>query len=99
MDHVIVIDLDGNIKTLYTDKIDLHSLGRLHVERASNVEWDDEKQGWTVEFADGWHLGLHEWGGLCCGKHALKVPHALRAVFDTREEALRFEVDFLQARL
>ena len=101
MDHVISIAPDGTLRTLYTEKIDLRDFGTLHVERASNVEYDVEAQGWTVQFADGTYIGEDKTRKItgCCGIHMTRVQFAARAVFDTREEALRFEVDFLQARL
>lgn len=33
---------------LYTDVIDLSTLGRLHVERASTIEFDNAAQFWRV---------------------------------------------------
>jgi hypothetical protein len=53
MKHVIVVKRGGLIRTLYTEKVNLHALGILQVERASNVEYDNEKQGWTVTLANG----------------------------------------------
>ena len=47
-EHVLLIKPDGNVETLYTEQIDLRALGDLHVERASNVEFDDDEQGWRV---------------------------------------------------
>jgi hypothetical protein len=96
MDHVISIALDGTVRTLYTDKIDLRDFGTLDVQRASSVEWDNERNGWTVQFPDGYYLA-RPFRGWCCGVHALlgREPE----VFETREEALKAEVDYLQARL
>lgn len=47
----LFIQPDGQIKCLYTDLIDLSRFGKLHVERASHVEFDDIKQTWTVRLA------------------------------------------------
>ena len=45
----IEIDNDGNIRTLYSDEIDLYALGEVHsVRRASNVEFDEANQEWMV---------------------------------------------------
>ena len=96
MDHVISIAPDGSIKTLWTDRIDLREFGTPHVERASNVEWDEQCEGWTVQFPDGMFLSQPA-RGWCCGVHAEKGFHG--EVFSTREEALAAEVAFLQARL
>lgn len=46
---VIEIDSQGNIKTLYTDEVDLYELGLVHsVRRASNVEFNQADQMWEV---------------------------------------------------
>jgi hypothetical protein len=84
MNHVISIDPDGTVRTLYTEKIDLRDFGPLYVERASNVEWHNARDGWTVQFADGTYM-----------VNPLGIPR----LFDAREDALAAEVDFLQARL
>lgn len=45
----IEIDNDGNIRTIYSDEIDLYALGEVHsVRRASNVEFDETNQEWMV---------------------------------------------------
>lgn len=55
-DHVFMVDASGDLDGLYTDIVDLRSLGTLNVERASHVEFDNEHQGWTVSFSDGQSL-------------------------------------------
>ena len=48
------IDPQGNITTLYTDEVDLYSLGTVHsVRRASNVEFNEVAQVWEVKLLDG----------------------------------------------
>ncbi len=47
-EHVLLITPEGDVETLYTEQIDLRAFGKLRVERASNVEFDDDKQGWRV---------------------------------------------------
>jgi hypothetical protein len=42
---------DGSISALYTEAIDLRELGALDVQRASNVEFDHDRQLWTVVVA------------------------------------------------
>jgi len=39
---------DGNVECLYTEEIDLPSVGTLKISRASKVEFDDYSQGWMV---------------------------------------------------
>lgn len=48
------IDTDGNITTLWTDKICLYELGIVHnVRRASNIEFNSSDQLWEVKLLDG----------------------------------------------
>lgn len=44
----LVIKRDGTIECLYTDKIDLHALGTLTVERASKIEYNNDWQEWET---------------------------------------------------
>jgi len=39
---------DGTVYGLYTEAIDLASLGRLRIERASTIEFDNPSQLWRV---------------------------------------------------
>ena len=39
---------DGTASCLYTEAIDLSTLGRLHVRRATRIEFDDRLQAWRV---------------------------------------------------
>jgi hypothetical protein len=49
----IKVTPDGTVRCLHTDAIDLRRLGRLEVTRASNVEFDNRTQHWTVSLPDG----------------------------------------------
>ena len=40
---------DGMIRGLYSEAIDLACLGRLHVQRATSIEFDNTKQAWRVK--------------------------------------------------
>ena len=53
---VLLLDGAGHVRCLYTEVIPLASLGRLQVQRASTVEYDNARQGWTVTFPWGVHL-------------------------------------------
>jgi hypothetical protein len=39
---------DGTVRGLYTEVIDLASLGRLRIQRASTIEFDNPSQLWRV---------------------------------------------------
>ena len=49
----IVFGGDGIARTVYSETIDLSALGRLGIERATTVEFDNAAQMWTVTDADG----------------------------------------------
>lgn len=51
---VLEIDHEGNIHGLYTDEIDLFSIGRVtNVRKASNVEFNEAEQVWEVLSLEG----------------------------------------------
>lgn len=52
----VVFDIDeaGNLHGLYTDFVDLFSVGRvINVHKASSVEFNESKQCWQVISLDG----------------------------------------------
>lgn len=49
----LLVTPDGTIKGLYTECIDLSKFGKLHVTRASHVEFDSDCQEWVVTLPDG----------------------------------------------
>jgi hypothetical protein len=49
---------DGTVVGLYTDAIDLRTLGHVRADRASAVDWDEAAQAWRARiFATGDVLG------------------------------------------
>ena len=101
--HVIKIGVDGTVTTLYTDKINLRRLGPLKVERASNVEYDEARQSWTVQFVDGTYLGYSVEMRTLGSGDTLR-PRVVQTIeeashFPSRDLALAAEVAYLQARL
>ena len=51
---ILEIDTQGNVHGLYTDEIDLFSVGRItNVRKASNVEFNEKTQMWEVTSIDG----------------------------------------------
>jgi hypothetical protein len=85
MRHVISIK-SGIVRALYTDVVDFKKLGSVTVERASNVEYDNHLQGWTVQLADGTFLS-----------DATNSPPT--GLWPTRQAALDAEVKYLQERV
>ena len=53
----MVIGEDGVCRSLWTDLIDLTEIGICHVERASNVEFNNENQEWEARLLDGTLIG------------------------------------------
>jgi len=54
--HRIVVKPGGLVVSVYTDKLAFSKLGPLKVTRASHVEFDEQRQGWTVTLADSTQL-------------------------------------------
>ena len=52
----IVFGADGTGRGLYTEVIDLTHLGRLRVERATTIEFDNRRQVWRVNDRTGFTL-------------------------------------------
>ena len=52
----IIFDTDGQGCCLYAETIDLSCLGRLQVERASTIEFDEHAQYWRVRDSDGFAM-------------------------------------------
>lgn len=48
MTHTLTFDPSGKASTIGTDAIPLHALGRLAVQRVSNIEFDEVCQVWGV---------------------------------------------------
>jgi hypothetical protein len=51
MSTTLRFDQKGGVACLYTEKIDLRELGRLHVVRATEISFDQEQQRWEVRCA------------------------------------------------
>lgn len=51
MKTTIRFDRQGGIDCLYTEAIDLRTLGRLHVVRATEIAFDPDEQRWEVHDA------------------------------------------------
>ena len=44
---ILIVDPQGGIRCLYSEAVDLASLGSLSIRRASHVEPDDQGQWWA----------------------------------------------------
>jgi hypothetical protein len=49
MNSVITFNTNGTGSCLYTELIDLHSIGGLEVSRASTIEFNNQNQHWEVK--------------------------------------------------
>lgn len=89
MEEKVLIIRGDEITALYSD--DLRELGNaLHVERASDVEWDDEAQGWYATI----HCDRGDWMPM-----RKAFAPVILGPFTTREEALAAEVAHIQSLL
>lgn len=99
-DHVIKIDADGNVHCLYSDALPLREMGSLTVERASNVEFDQERDGWVVIFPPRDPEDEETYLRQELNGKWVRIPYFMFAeVFKSREQALAAEVNFLQSHL
>ena len=48
-DHTISFALDGTARCLWTEALPLHELGRLDIQRATNIEFNNSTQQWEVK--------------------------------------------------
>lgn len=53
---VLTFNTDGTAQGLYTEAISLCALGRLNIQRASTIEFDDAAQEWVVRSPEGAEL-------------------------------------------
>jgi hypothetical protein len=53
MNAVLTFNTNGTGSCLYTELIDLHSIGRLEVSRASTIEFNNQTQHWEVKNLQG----------------------------------------------
>ena len=49
MNTQIIFNSDGTGSCLYTELIDLSSIGRLEIRRASTIEFNNQTQHWEVK--------------------------------------------------
>lgn len=48
IEHVMEFKPDGTAQCLHTDNLPLRELGKLSMQRASRIEWNDNDQAWIV---------------------------------------------------
>jgi len=49
MNTILTISTHGTVSCLYTELIDLSSLGKLEIQRASHIEFNNFTQQWEVK--------------------------------------------------
>lgn len=79
--HDVYLRPDGSFECVYSDVVDVSELGRVEIERASHVEFDNGLQCWVVEWTERMDILRKE------GK----------AYFEKRDEALAWEVEQINA--
>jgi len=93
MKPIKIVVRPTGIRFLYDDRLKLAVLGPVVVTRASNVEWDNELGGWTVQFADGSFIRT-----VPEDRPVFSDPGTIK-VFTKREDALAAEVAAIHNRL
>jgi hypothetical protein len=83
------------VRFIYSDKIPLAPFGNAEVVRASNVEYEHGKQGWTVQLADGMYLA----SDVIKDETYITGNINLAKTWLLRDDALKAEVEWLNARL
>ena len=54
--NILTVAPGGVVTGLYTETIPLGELGQLHVERLTNIEFNDQTQQWEVKDQQGTRL-------------------------------------------
>jgi len=64
---IVVIGQDGRIQSVHDDALAeaLHGFGKLDIRRASQVEYDNQLEGWVIE--------MLEYGGFFVGPFRLRA--------------------------
>jgi hypothetical protein len=62
---VLIIDSTGFVRCLYSEVIDLSTIGLLRIQRASGIEFNEELQVWEVQGLDGKALYRNRSRELC----------------------------------
>ncbi len=52
----LIFTPEGTGQGLYSEQIDLSTLGILHIERATTIEFDNRAQAWRVRDRDGFAM-------------------------------------------
>lgn len=71
----------GRLETLEKGFLDLSRLGPVEVRRSSDIKFDDKQQQWYIHLLE---VKLQSWN-----------PQIRDFYFDTYQEAVDFEVEFL----
>ena len=79
----IVIDKNGNISSVYSEKLDFSEIGEPYINRATEVKFNNRYKHWTV-------IALPPY---------FPKRSTLAEGFKLRSEAISWEVDFLNTNM
>lgn len=65
MTHVLTFEASGNGRCLYTEQLDLNTIGKLEIRRASEIEFNNQKQQWEVRNPENQLLYSHSSRAMC----------------------------------
>lgn len=72
MELVINFKADGTIESLYTDSFNLSFLGKQHIERATDIRFNDSSQLWEI-----WSIKYFNYGPLTEGITTYELARAI----------------------
>jgi hypothetical protein len=65
MTQVLTFEPSGNGRCLYTEQLDLNSIGSLEIRRASEIEFNNQTQQWEVRNPENQLLYSHPSRAMC----------------------------------
>ena len=65
MTHVLTFETSGIGRCLYTEQVDLNTLGKLEIRRASEIEFNNQSQEWEVRNPEKQLLYSHASRAMC----------------------------------
>ena len=75
---IITFTRDGTGQCLYTEAIDLSRIGRLHIKRATRIEFDNERGVWRVYDLTGFPMFTAPTRSQCLGWERLHLDSRQR---------------------
>jgi len=99
--HVISCHPSGLMEAVQNDELSLREFGRVQMERASDVTWDEKHQIWKAvirpEFRKTDHMVQH-YGSVGTKENGYKLFRPWVFVHKSREKCIEWELEYLNDR-